>query len=246
MSLESSDTPHSTLAQANSVCEVACDASAASEQFGGKGWIELDEIANKLGWRLSRLTAVLRWLRQESPNYIVESKVSCGIVKVRITKGAIEAKQARQLSTEIISQLAKLYSNLKHSDRNREKLACDVRTIASRLAPFLENREFQIQYRRFKRQLVDTQQETRMEASVETPTPLISGDLGNTATKESPSRLDDVRVKGFDRSALRRLVLIGSIIVVGLIVTVFLATTFLHAMELLSQYVERINSQLNL
>ena len=243
MPLESSDARLSTAASVNSVADVACDASAASEQFGGMGWIEFDKMASKLAWRHSRLTAVLRWLRKQSLDYVVESKVSSGVVKVRITKVESEAKQAKQLSVEIISQLAKLYSNLMHSDRNRKKLACDVRTIASQIAPFLENREFHIQCKRYKRQLADKQPETPMEESAEIPASRICADQADTASI-SPANLVEPRGRGFDQRALRRLVLISSIIVVGLLVTIVLTTTFLHAMEQLSQYVERINSQL--
>ena len=234
-------------AGASSASGADFNADAATERFANKGWTELDEMADQLGWRHSQLTAVLRWLKQESPIYVVESKVSRGVVKVRITKATADSKKARQLSTEIVAQLAKLYSNLKHTDRNREKLANDVRTIASRIAPFLENREFQIQCNRFKQRLKDPQQETQMEAGTESSNPSI--DPAQTFTRKpnvSSPAPDSPRFASFDRRSLRRLILIATIVVVGLLITVFLTTTFLHAIELLSQYVERINSQLQL
>ncbi len=86
MPRETSPTPRSTAEHVDIPHEVACDASTACEQFSGKGWIELDEMANRMTWRHSRLTAVLRWLRQESPVHVFETKVSSGIVKVRITE----------------------------------------------------------------------------------------------------------------------------------------------------------------
>lgn len=241
MPLDSSNLRHG-LAQDASVSEEESVSDTPIEQFAGAGWKELDEIAAKLGWRHSRLTAVLRYLRQKSPIFVVETKISRGVVKVRITKVAVDAKQAKQLSTDIISQLAKLYSNLKHTDRNREKLAYDVRTIAVRIAPFLENREFQIQYKRYKRQLGDLQLETQMEANAETPDSLDDPLRSQPNPKAATRRLGD-SPPIFDRRALPRLVLIASIVIIGLLVSLFLTSTFLHAMEVLSIYVERINSQ---
>ncbi len=247
MHSDPSKPPNSTISINLSKSEVEDFAHAAAERYSDRGWKVFDELANELGWRHSKVTSMLRWLKQKSPNYIVESKVSGGVVKVRITKVTSDAKQARQLSVELVAQLAKLYSNLRHTNRNREKLALDVRTIASRIAPFLENREFLIQCRRFKRQLkAPRQQESDMEASAE----------GSNATRDLPqvsskcqtqsSAVDRPTFSSFDRRALRRVVLIALILVVGLLVAVLLTTTLLHAIELLSHYIERINSQLKI
>ncbi|MDX1928321.1 MAG: hypothetical protein SFV81_17470 [Pirellulaceae bacterium] len=230
--------------QTPSISDAEKLSQAVTYRFSDRGWLVFEEMAKELGLRPSQLTSALRWVRQKSPNYIVESKVSSGVVKVRITQVTLEAKQARQLSVEIVAQLAKLYSNLRHTDRNRDKLAYDVRTIASRIAPFLENREFLIQYRRYKRQLKEPQpQEISMEVSAESSNSLIDP---RPVTKSAVPTSESPRLSSFDRRALRRLVLIAMILVVGLLIAVFLTTTFLHAMELLSQYIERINSQLKI
>ncbi len=244
MPSESSKPQHSTTASVSSISEAECNADVVTERFAGKGWRVFDEMAIELDWRHSWLTAVLRWLRQKSPIYVVETKVCRGVVKVRITKVNSELKQARQLSTDIISQLAKLYSNLRHTDRNREKLAYDVKTIAGRIAPFLENREFQIQYRRRRRQRNEPQQETQMEASSEMPASNVELTHSCPVPPASPLQNDSPRFASVDRRALRRLTLIASIVVLGMLIIIFLTTTFMHAMELLSRYVERINSQI--
>ena len=246
MPSESANPRQSAIAKTATVSEAECNASVVTDRFAGKGWTLFEEMAGELGWRHSRRTSVLRWLKQESPIFIFESKLSRGVAKVRITKVTLESKQARQLATDISSQLAKLYTKLKHTDRNREKLASDVRTIASRIAPFLENREFQIQYRRFKRQLNEPQQETQMEAGVESSDHPISAAQSRIEPPVSAPRADIPSPRGFDRRALPRLVLIASMFIIGAVIFVFLTATLLHALEVLSHYVERINAQTEL
>jgi len=248
MPSDSANSPQSTATTPALVSETEHDATIVTDHFAGSGWKLFEEMARELDWRHSRLTAALRWLRQESPLFIVESKLSLGVAKVRITQATTELKQARQLSADIIPLLAKLYTKLKHTDRDREKLSYDVRTIAARLAPFLESREFQIQYRRFKRQLGAPHQEIPMEAGAESNNPLTSPVQSRVEPhvpghRVTPSRAESPRSLGFDRRALQRLVFIASVIVVGSVITVFLTAALLHALEVLSQYVERINAQ---
>ncbi len=263
MSRESSAPLETAPSSVDALLELETIAQKAIDRYAGKGWQIFDEMASELGWPRSQLTSVLRWLRHECPDCIAESRTSGGIVKVRITKVPLEAKQARQLSTDIVAQLAKLYAYLKHTERNREKLALDVSTIACRIAPFLEDREFQIQYKRCKRQLKEPLEElrdplgvrqiegmqmagTQLEAGVDSSNSEFETKYNVGAPRNSKSSLGASSPTLTNRLALPKLIGIVAMILAAILISIFLVSTFLRAMELLSHYVERINSQAEL
>ncbi len=220
-------------------------AEELADQFADNGWVDFMLMAHRLGWQKSQLNSVLRWMRKESPKYVVESRLFRDVARVRVFKVAVGEKHTRQLSAELVTLLAKLYVHLKYGERDRQKLASDVKTIASRISPFLADREFQIEYKKLVPKNYSSRGDQQLEKHIDREASFADAVLEPEQAKRSLSRESISQSPFYDHRSLPRLVFVALIIIIGAIVVIFFATTLIHALNVLSNYIEKITTQSN-
>lgn len=224
------------------------DANVVALRFAGMGWVDFETMASQLRWQKSKLSCVLRWMKKESQVHVVETRLFRNEARVRVTIVAMDKKQPRQLSSELVGPLARLYVQLKHGERSRQKLASDVKAIAARIAPHLGDGEFQLEYKKAASKLQRFSESEHLENYIGQnyigrETERVEGAHSEKQVTEMTDARAAPRLQPYDHRKLARLVLAGIVLCIATVVTMFFASTLLRAINLISHYIDRLTNQ---